>query len=78
MYDYNDFQDPLNNNLDDLFDFSGINNSKSSEVESPIMLKKSNRLYFYKCSFLNTLTAVLFETGAKSVPTKSQNPTICG
>ena len=28
MYDYNDFQDPLNNNLDDLFDFSGINNNK--------------------------------------------------
>ena len=24
------------------------------------------------------LTAVLFETSAKSVPTKSQNPTICG
>ena len=25
-----------------------------------------------------TLTAVFFETGAMPVPTKSQNPTICG
>ena len=28
--------------------------------------------------FKRYLTAVLFETGAKSVPTKSRNPTICG
>ena len=26
----------------------------------------------------NVLTAVFFETGAMPVPTKSQNPTICG
>ena len=33
---------------------------------------------FGRLSSGNYLTAVLFETGAKSVPTKSRNPTVCG
>ena len=39
-------------------------------------LDVAERLLKYFCKSL--LTAVLFETGAKSVPTKSRNPTICG
>ena len=49
--------------------------------------EKERTMYLQTCKFCpgfspwhfcTYLTAVFFETGAMSVPTKSQNPTICG
>jgi hypothetical protein len=42
--------------------------------------KKSKKVYpqISKMKPQTILTAVFFETGAMSVPTKLQNPTICG